>query len=400
MAAPNNNTVLISGAGIAGPTLAYWLLQYGFEPTLIEIAPAPREGGYMIDFWGVGYDVAERMGLIPTLQGLGYDMTEVRMVDGRGRKIGGFGAHSFRAAAGGRYFSILRSDVARQIYRLIDGKAETIFGDSVRSIDQDETGVRVTFKNAQTRQFNLVIGADGLHSAVRHSVFGPEERFEKYLGYYVASFEVADYPHRDDGVYVGYTTPRRQIARYALRGNRTVFLFIWVEESKLAIDHHDVDGQKKLLRDRFGDGGWENGAILDALGTSDNLYFDAVSQIHIDKWSRGRAALVGDAAYCPSFLAGEGSAFAMGGAYLLAGELMRAEGDYAAAFRNYEQKFHPFVKGKQQAARRLGSWFAPKTELGLIVRNQITRLMAMPWIGDWLFSRMVGDRFTLPDYRP
>jgi 2-polyprenyl-6-methoxyphenol hydroxylase-like FAD-dependent oxidoreductase len=393
-----DRTVLISGAGIAGPSLAFWLARYGYRPTLVEIAPALPQGGYMVDFWGVGYDVAERMGLIPALQRIAYHIGEVRMVDGRGAKIGGLDTRLIQSAAGDRFFSILRSDLARELFRTIEGSAETIFGDRITNIVQSSAGVQVSFERAGTRHFDLVMGADGLHSTVRRLQFGDEDRFEKYLGYYVASFGVADYPRRDENAYVSHTAPGRQVARYALRGNRTVFFFIWIEDAKLDVDRHDSDAQKQILRTRFRNCGWECDAILEALDASDNLYFDSVSQVRMSDWSLGRVALLGDAASCPSLLAGEGAAFAMAGAYTLAGELHRMNGDFGSAFRNYEQILRPLIERKQRSALRLGHWFAPKTRVGLLARDQITRMMSWPWVGRWFMGNMIGDRFELPTY--
>ena len=181
--------VLISGAGIAGPTLAYWLLQYGFEPTLVEKSPQLRTGGYIIDFWGAGFDVADRMGLLPEIKSQGYVVQEVRVVNQDGERIAGFPAEVFSRMTDGRYVSLPRGDLAASIFRKIDGQAETIFGDSITRIEQSASGVRVEFQRGSPREFDLVVGADGLHSEVRKLAYGPEERFEKYLGYKVAGDE-------------------------------------------------------------------------------------------------------------------------------------------------------------------------------------------------------------------
>jgi 2-polyprenyl-6-methoxyphenol hydroxylase-like FAD-dependent oxidoreductase len=286
------------------------------------------------------------------------------------------------------------------LFNTIEDRAETIFGDHITDIVQDNTGVDVSFARTPARRFDMVVGADGMHSTVRRLQFGDEDRFEKYLGYYVASFSVADYPHRDEQAYVGYTVPGRQVARYALRGNRTVFFFIWIEDAKLAVDRHDTDAQKQTLRSRFRDCGWECEAILAALDASDNLYFDSVSQMRMPAWSRDHVTLVGDAAYCPSLLAGEGAAFAMAGAYTLAGELHRADADVHSASRGYEQTLRPLIERKQRSALRLGHWFAPRTRVGLLARNQITRMMSWPWVSRWFMGNMIDDRFTLPAYQP
>ncbi|MPZ56699.1 MAG: FAD-binding domain [Rhizobiales bacterium] len=397
MQASSGRTVLISGAGIAGPTLAHWLVRYGFRPTLLEAAPSLRDGGYMIDFWGVGYDVAEKMGLIPKLKREGYDITEIRIMDAVGRHVGGFDASVFRSATGDRFFSILRGDLAREIFRTIASDVEVIFGDGITAIEQDAGTAHVTFRSGVARSFDLVIGADGLHSSVR-KLFGHEREFDKYLGYYTASFEVADYPNRTENAYVSYGVPGRQVARYALRSNRTAFFFIFATPSRLMIPHHDVPAQKAVLRATFHEDGWECGEILDALDSSHDIYFDAVSQIRMGRWSHGRVALIGDAAFCPSLLAGQGAAFAMAAAYLLSGELRRANGDHTAAFANYERTFRPFIESKQTAAERFGGWFAPKTQIGLWVRNATSRMISLPLIGPWLAGRAFGDRFALPDY--
>ena len=182
--------IAINGAGIAGPTLAYWLRKSGHEVVLIEESPQLRRGGYIIDFWGVGYDIAEKMGLLPQIRELGYQVREVRYVDRHGRKSGGFPVDIFDRMTNGRFTSLRRSDLAATIYGALDGKVETIFGDSVAGIEEEGNCVRVSFDHAAEREVDLVIGADGLHSRVRQLAFGPEARFEVSLGYHVAAFEV------------------------------------------------------------------------------------------------------------------------------------------------------------------------------------------------------------------
>jgi len=190
-------TILISGAGIAGPTLAYWLMRYGFEPTIVERAPAPRRGGYIIDFWGVGHAVAERMNLLQNLRERSYDPQEMRFVNSGSRPVSGFSFNVLRKALGDCYFSILRGDLAECIYESIDGKIEVIYGDSTVSLEQGSDGVEVGFEHACPRRFDLVIGADGLHSLVRRLVFGPDPQFTVYLGYGVAAFSADSYLPRD-----------------------------------------------------------------------------------------------------------------------------------------------------------------------------------------------------------
>ena len=392
--------VLISGAGIAGPTLAYWLAHYGLEPTLIEVAPSLRTGGYVIDFWGAGFDIAERMGALPEIRSKGYLMQEVRVVNASGKRTAGFPAEAFARMTNGRYVSLPRGELAAIIFGKLEGRAEAIFGDSVKHIEQMEKGVRVTFTGGGSRDFDLVVGTDGLHSRIRELVFGPESKFEKYLGYKVAAFAAQGYKPRDELAYVMYTEVGQQVARFAMRDDRTMFLFIIRDEHMTGAE--DLQAQKALLRRRFGNSGWECPQILDALDATDNLYFDRVSQIRMDPndglWTRGRVTLAGDAAFCVSFLAGQGSALAMVASYILAGELHRANGDYATAFRRYQDLFAPFVLAKQKAALRFASAFAPKSKFGLFLRNQIFNLMAIPWIADLAAGRDLVDTIVLPNY--
>ncbi|HEX7029914.1 MAG TPA: FAD-binding domain [Gammaproteobacteria bacterium] len=385
--------ILISGAGIAGPTLAWWLLEHGFEPVLVERAPRLRTGGYIIDFWGSGFDVAERMGLVPELMHAGYKVREVRMVNRASRKVAGFSAEVFDRLTDGRYVSLPRGELGAMIHARIQDRAETLFDDEILALDDTGDGVNVTFRNAAPRRFDLVIGADGLHSRVRELVFGAEGEFEKYLGYQVAAFETRGYRPRDEDVYVMFTQVGRQISRFSLRDDRTLFLFVLADEA--GREAHDA---RRLLHRRFDAAGWESDGILAAMDATDDLYFDRVSQIRMNTWSRGRVALIGDAAFCVSLLAGQGSALAMTAGYVLAGELRRAQGDYREAFRRYQERLGPFIAKKQQAAEKFAGAFAPRTAVGLFFRNQVTRLLDIPWIADLAIGRDLKDNIALPDY--
>ena len=222
--------IIINGAGIAGPTLAYWLRQASHEVLLVEAAPQLRRDGYVIDFWGAGYDVAEKMGLLPRIRDLGYQVREVRFVDRHGRKRGGFSSEVFRRLLNGRFTTLRRSDLAATIYGALEGTVETIFGDSVASIEETGHGVRVRFDHASPREADLVVGADGLHSRVRRLVFGPDAGVEVSLGYHVAAFEVEGYRPRDELVYVSHGAPGRQISRWSMRDDKTLFLFVLRDE--------------------------------------------------------------------------------------------------------------------------------------------------------------------------
>jgi 2-polyprenyl-6-methoxyphenol hydroxylase-like FAD-dependent oxidoreductase len=391
-------SVLISGAGIAGPALAYWLRHRGFEPVLIEQAAHFRKGGYMIDFWGIGFDVAEPMNLIPQLRDIGYLIDCGKFVNHWGRMRSGFDAEILRRALGNRFFSLPRGDLAEAIFNIVADKIETLFGCSITAIREDPTGIDVQFEQGHARRFDLVAGCDGLHSAVRKLSWGPEKNFVNYLGYYCASFITTNYTHREERTYTSYAEPGRQISRYALRAGRTAFLFTFARKQMFE-QHPDLETAKAILRKTFEGDRWiEVPEILKRLETCDDLYFDSVSQVRMPAWSTGRIVLVGDAAYCPSLLAGEGAGFALAGAYLLGGELQRASGDHRAAFRAYEQRFRPFIERKQQSARQFASSFTPKTSLGLFVRDLVLCATSISFVSNWLMRRFVTDQFELPDY--
>jgi 2-polyprenyl-6-methoxyphenol hydroxylase-like FAD-dependent oxidoreductase len=220
--------IIINGVGIAGSTLAYWLRKAGHEVLLVEAAPELRRGGYVIDFGLVGYDIAEKMGLIPRLRELGYQVKEMRYVDREGRTSSSIAVDALTRLTRGRYITLRRSDLAATIFGALEGSVETIFGDSVASIDEADGCVRVGFEHAPPREADLVLGADGLHSRVRQLAFGPDTGVEVSLGYHVAAFEVEGYRPRDELVYLGYGVPGRQIYRFSMREDKTLVLFIFV----------------------------------------------------------------------------------------------------------------------------------------------------------------------------
>ena len=254
----------------------------------------------------------------------------------------------------------------------------------------------MTFASGLVREFDIVVGADGQHSRVRELAFGEEERFEKYLGYKIAAFSVEGYRPRDELTYLLYTKVGQQISRFSMRNDRTMFLFIFSDPNPGG--HETLNQQKALLRQRFGNSGWECPQILRAMDSTGDFYFDRVSQIRMPDWSSGCVVLLGDAAFCVSLLAGQGSALAMISAYILAGELKRANGDYASAFEAYHRLFGPFVLRKQDAAKRFAGSFAPKSRFALFLRNQILNLMRINWIADLAVGRDFADRIAIPAY--
>ena len=387
--------VLISGAGIAGPTLAWWLSRAGHAVTIVEQAPALRTGGYVIDFWGSGYEIATRMGLISRIRALGYQVREVRLVNRSGRKVGGFEVEVFDRVTDGRFTSVGRSDLAATIMNALGDRVETIFGDSIAAIEEVEGGVGVRLERGGEREVDLVVGADGLHSRVRELTFGAEATFEVPLGFHVAAFEVEGYRPRDELVYVTFGIAGRQLSRFAMRDDRTLVLCVFRDEYlKGRRPVTDAD-RRAALRDIFGGMGWECDPLLAALEGARDLYFDRVSQIRLPRWTRGRVALVGDAAACVSLLAGEGTGLAMTEAYVLAAMLEAAD-DHGAAFAAYERRMMPFLAGKQRSAAGFASSFAPRTMLGVHVRNLVTHLFGIPAVAEWFVARSLHDDVDLP----
>ena len=393
--------IAINGCGVGGPTLAYWLGQYGHEPVLFEKAPALREGGYVIDFWGTGYDIAEKMGVLPGLQKDAYRIESVRTVSSGGWTTSSMKTRAFSDLTGGRYLSIARSDLARHLFNACDGGGGGVdvrFGTSITGIEDRGDAVSVRLSDEQDEEFDLVVGADGLHSKVRELAFGSQDQFEKHLGFYVAAFILPAYQPRDELAYVSHTKPGRQISRVALRDDQTLFLFIFSGDF---LNHHTVDeaGEKAALRDIYTDMGWEAEAILSRMDEVADIYFDRVSQIRMPEWTSGRVALVGDAAACASLLAGEGTGLAMTEAYVLAGELHKAPDDHQAAFRAYQSRLHAYVTSKQDAALGFAGLFAPSNWFWLVVRDISMNLVSVPFIGKRLLSGSFRSDLELPDYQ-
>jgi 2-polyprenyl-6-methoxyphenol hydroxylase-like FAD-dependent oxidoreductase len=391
--------IVINGIGIAGPTLAYWLCKAGHEVVLVEKALQVRSGGYVIDFWGLGYDIAEKMGLIPQIRELGYQVREVRFVDQQGSTSGGFSVDVFHRLTNGRFTSLQRSSLAGTIYEALNGQVETIFGDSVAGVENKGHYVWVSFDHAAPREADLVIGADGLHSRVRRLAFRDEVWSEVSLGHHVAAFEVEGYRLRDELVYVSHGVPGRQVSRFSLRDDKTLFLFIFRDEYLPAGSFLNEQERKSALRSVFAGVRWECPQILAAMDNVSGIYLDRVSQIRMDHWTTDHTTLIGDAAACVSLLAGDGTGLAMAEAYVLAGELCDCDGDYHVAFTRYQERMMSFVKRKRESAAKFASYFDPKSTFGITFRNLVTGLFQLPLVADYLVGRDLRDDIEIPDYQ-
>ena len=384
----SDQAVLISGAGIAGPTLAYWLARHGFRPTVVEHAAALRSSGSPVDVRGPAVEVAERMGVMPAIRQAGTDRTGTSFVNANGRRVGRVNQRALQQAAGSREVELPRGDLAAILYQAGRDDAEFVFGDAIVALSQDEHGVDVTFEHAQPRRFDLVIGADGLHSAVRRLAFGPESDFIQHLGIYVATVRLDGLDGLIEGgrEVVMYNTPGRAAAIHPSRGQALAF-FAFRSPAVPDFDYRDTTQHKRLLTAAFADGGWRVPELLKRVQATDDLYFDSVSQVRIRPWWHGRVALVGDAASCVS-LFGDGSSLAMAGAFTLAEELGASPGDHQLAFRRYEASHRILVDPKQRNIARGASLLIPATRRGIVVRNLATRLWPLGAAAGWVRRRL------------
>ncbi len=385
--------VLISGAGIAGPTLAYWLIRSGHEVTIVEHSPKLRTGGYLVDFWGAGFEVAGRMGIVPELRKRGYIFDKLEALRSDGSQVVATKTADI-LKAGENYVSIERSELAAVIYESLNGEAETLLANSVKTLNQSPSKVEVEFDSGLAREFDLVVGADGLHSRIRELGFGPEADFERYLGIVFATFQVDGYRPRDEGVAFLCAGLGYQVLRLTLDSDRTLMLISAGHDGDRPRSRAD---QEKIFRDALRDGGWEIPGILEAMTDSTDYFFDSVSQIRMPSWSSGRVVLVGDAAAAPSFMAGQGSALAMIEAYVLATQIAGAS-NHTEAFLAYENYLKKFILSKQDAATKLRLAFASRNRWELFVRNSAMRIMAIPGLTDFVMGKSFHDRIRLPDF--
>ena len=332
--------VLISGAGVAGLTAAYWLQRYGFTVTIVERAPSLVTGGYKIDVRGTALHVLTRMDVHNAVVAASTDMQGAVLVDRDGKVINRMTGDEFGHRAG-EDLEIVRGTLC-QILKDNISNVEFVFGDSIRTISQDSDRVYVEFSKNSPREFELVIGADGLHSNVRAIAFGEEVRFVRELGLYLCVYTVPNYLNLDR-MEMQYTELGRVAAIWSSRGDTTARACFGFTAPSTKIDLHDKAQQQQVLKNVYQGIGWEIPRLLEMMPRATDFYFDVAAQISMDHWSRGRVVLAGDAGYCASPMSGQGTSLALIGAYVLAGELAAASGTYQAAFAQYEKEMRPFV---------------------------------------------------------
>jgi 2-polyprenyl-6-methoxyphenol hydroxylase-like FAD-dependent oxidoreductase len=376
--------VLISGGGIAGLTLAYWLHQYHIPAVVIEQATGIRRDGYAIDFMGTGYDVAERMGIIDTLHMRQNPFESLVYVNRTGKPIARLDAALLHTVTNGKYLGLMHSTLEEVLYEELAEQVEVRFARWITAIDSGPNEVAVTFNDGTTESFDVLIGADGVHSTTRALTFGPQEQFSRYLGCTIACYRLAD--RYDIGsTYRLYNEPGRQILAYGISQEREILALFLYQSAKP--EYLPREQRLARLREVCTGMGWLTQQFLSDASPSTNVFMDAVTQIQMPTWHQGRVALVGDACDCPTLFSGQGASMAMGGAYLLAQALSECA-DYRQAFQRYEQQMFAYAQAQQKSARGIIKSFLPDSSLSLLMQQMMIKVVLRP-----MFRALLGRVF-------
>ncbi|QLL09502.1 FAD-dependent monooxygenase [Mycobacterium vicinigordonae] len=402
-------TVLISGAGIAGPALAFWLSRAGYRVVVVEVADGIRPGGQTVDLRGAGRTVIERMGLLEQMRARSLAQRGVAWVKTDGSRRAEMPVTAFHGNGLVSQLEILRGDLVDVLYQASCRATgvEYRFGTRITALTQPDLPAhgpaQASLTDGTTVTADLVVGADGPHSAVRRLAFGPEEEFVKPLGGYHGWFTAPDTVGLD-GWFLIYQAPGGLLA--SMRPSHdpaTAKAGLAFQSPPLQYDRRDLEAQRELLASRFAGAGWQCDALVNAARAADDFYFDAFDQVHMATWSRGRVTLVGDAGYCASPLSGMGTTLALVGAHVLAGELGPAvdfdAGRLAAALNRYAAVLRPFVDRCQTMGNTVER-YAPKSAADIALTA-----MAMKYMQRRPFRRFAerkwfatGDAVELPDY--
>jgi 2-polyprenyl-6-methoxyphenol hydroxylase-like FAD-dependent oxidoreductase len=394
--------VLISGAGPAGLTVAYWLKHYGFTPTIVERAPHLLVGGYKIDVRGAALQVIKQMGIHDAVVAARTDMQGAQLVDKQGKVIERMSGDEFGHRVTGD-LEIVRGTLC-EILRGHLGEVELLFGDTIQGINQSSNNAQVQFTKNGVREFDCVIGADGLHSNVRRIAFGEESRFLRDLGLYLCVYSVPNYL-KLDRMEMQYSELGRIAAIWSSRGDANAKACFGFAAPTLQIGLHDRSEQQQALKTVYEGIGWEVPRLMELMPTASDWYFDKAAQINMPRWSQGRVVLVGDAAYCASPMSGQGTSLALIGAYVLAGELAATSGDCLRAFAEYENSMRPFVEANQALGLRSSKIMLSgknKSVSGWLLK-QFMRIMPGPVL-EWIINRSTerireaANAISLKDY--
>lgn len=386
--------ILISGAGIAGLTLAILLKEQGHDPLVVERDEALPTEGYMMDFFGSGWDVAERMGLTDKLRALHYPIDALQFVGDLGDVYASVPISRVRQALSGKYVYLRRSDLVRILHeRAASLDVEIRFGTEIAGIEDTGERVQVAFDDGSDGDFALVFGADGVHSGVRHLVFGDESQFARYLGAFVAAFHLAEHDFPVGRAMKLHEETNRVAAYYPLDDTRLDATYVFRHD----FVHVPREERLAFVRAAYENAGWIGEAMLDAYSGTEPIFFDTLTQIAMPRWSRGRVALLGDACGCLTLLAGQGSHMAMAGAYVIARELKRYKGNHAAAFTAYEAKLKPAVATRQEDAATFAKVFIPSAQSRPWLRRLVIRIIFSPPVMPFVF-RAFGAKSVLEGY--
>ncbi|EPH46144.1 hypothetical protein STRAU_0880 [Streptomyces aurantiacus JA 4570] len=363
---------------------------------MVEKAGALRDGGYPIDIRGTATEVVRRMGILPRLRDAHIDSRRCTFLDADGSTVASLHPRAVAGGVEGQDLEVRRGDLAATLYALVRDDVEFLFGDSIDTLDQSGQGVDVTFHSGRQRTFDLVVGADGMHSTTRDSLFGPEEQFHRYLGYCFALFTMPNTFGLSREL-VLWNTPGKAAALYAVGDNEELHAFLNFHRPQPPFAVlRNPDAQRDLVATAFAGAGWEVPGMVDAMRDADDLFFDTAGQIRMPHWSSGRVTLVGDAAYAPSFLTGQGSSLALAGAYVLANALATHR-NHTAAFAAYERDMRGFAAMNQALVDNGAATLFPTTARALERRNTMLRdLVTMPSAP----ARPAHSALTLPDFAP
>jgi len=367
-----NRKILVTGASVAGPAVAYWLAKRGFDVTLVERAKTIRSGGYAIDIRGVALDVVDRMGMLAQLRRAHVATRSVTFVNDKGREVARVDAESTHGGDSRRHVEVLRGDLTSLLYEATRQNVRYRFSDWIDYLSEDAEGVEVGFHSGERERFDLVISGEGMHSSTRQLVFGPESTFSHYLGYCFAVCELPNtYGLRREGAL--YNKPGKGVALYSTSDGPMLYGFFVNWRSPPTLEElADVALQRECVARDFAEDGWQVPKMIAAMREAEDFYFDSTMQIRMPAWSKGRVALVGDAAYAPSFFTGQGTSLAIVGAYVLAGALATRE-THTQAFATYDAIVRPYVTINQAIVDK-SPLVAPRTAREIWLRNQMIRL--------------------------
>ena len=387
----SSTRILISGAGIGGLTLAYFLHKNGHQPVIVEKASSLRDGGYMIDFFSSGISVAEKMGIIDQLKAKNHNSNIIIQQNEKGIQQFILDMSGFRASVQGKLFNFLRTDLSDVLYEQIKDDVELRFSTSITSIPQNEKEVVVTFDNGKQEAFDILVGADGLRSNVRSKLYPPEKVEELFLGYYVCGLEHTVPIHVNRGEVIAMLCPKRQIMTYDTGNGASNSLFVFQSEKQ---KHLSTMEEVDILKREFAGFASPVPEIIEEAAKKEELFFDEVTQIRIhDKWHKNRVVLIGDAAYCITLLSGQGSSMAMTAAYVLSEQLKQYGDDVPRAFESYEQELRPMIEAMQNKAVKNAASYVPTTQFSLWIRNLVA-----PLIFKKIFARLLIKQLGANNY--